>query len=260
MTDDDYQRWLRDASAPRVVLIDMQHASGLIRVSNRAYITHADDSPPHTPYLDVLASALDIQSRLDAQPQWGDLELIDDGMLSDWRSYHWRGYPVTFWLGGPDWPLSDFRVIARQLSGGLMSADRGLITIGLYDQSQQLDTEIERPTLPNSGDPVPLILGRVFCAPATRVDTQTLRYRVSWLPVTAMKVRDGNGPVMSHSTAYSSGEFVLSAYTPRTPVVEVREPHDTAASVVQWVAQQYGMSADVAGLPIYTLGLRYEGS
>lgn len=264
MTDQDFQRWLREPSAARLLLVDLHHAEGVERVANGAYITHPDDDPPNTPYLDVLSEAVDITQRLDAQPSWGDLALIDDGQLAHWRAYQWRGHEVVMRLGSPDWPLRDFRVIARQQSGGILSADRDRLTLGLYDRSALLDQPIEREALPN-GEAAPLVLGRVFCAPAVRVDSQSLLYRVSWLPVTRLVVRDGNGPEIAHTSRYATGSFIARAYSPRALCCDVVEPHQTPAQIVQWVAAQYGLSVHSGGaaqaetLPEITLGLRYDG-
>lgn len=257
ITDDQYQYWLRQPGAQRVLLAELEHSSGKECIANRPYISNPDDSQPNQPYNDLLSGAFDITSRLDALLALGDLELIDDGSISHWTERLWRGYSVVLKLGAPDWSLDDFRVIARQVNGGVQESRRGRLVFGLYDASAQLDKLIERPKIDER--PVPLILGDVFGAPAVRIDAQSLIYRASWLPITSVVVRDGHGPVMSHTPDYPNGQFTAQSYTPRSISCEVKEPHNTAALVFQWVADHYSLTLLPVSVPDYTLGLRYDG-
>ncbi|WP_028303472.1 hypothetical protein [Oceanospirillum maris] len=260
IADQQYQQWLSQPNQPRVVLAELEHSAGTEYVSSRPYISQPTDSAPNRIYDDLLQGELEISARLDSQLELGALDLVDDGSITHWVNRRWRGYTVVLKLGDPSWSLDDFRIIARQINSGILDARRGKIQLGIYDAAAQLQQEIQRPELP-SGQPVPLILGRVFCAPATRISTSTLTYRVSWLPVTSLVVRDGNGPVISHTADYSSGQFVASSYSPRTLMCEVVEPHQTPLQIVHWVADQYSIPlASGLNLPGYTLGLRYDGA
>lgn len=260
ITDQQYQQWLSQPNQPRVVLAELEHSAGTEYVSSRPYISQPTDSTPNRIYDDLLQGELEISARIDSQLELGALDLVDDGSITHWSSYRWRGYSVVLKLGDPSWSLDDFRVIARQINSGILDARRGKIQLGIYDAAAQLQQEIQRPELPN-GQPVSLILGQVFCASAARISTSTLTYRVSWLPVSSLVVRDGNGPVISHTADYLSGQFVASAYSPRTLMCEVDEPHKTPLQIVQWVADQYSIPlASGLSLPAYTLGLRYDGA
>ena len=260
ITDPQYQLWLSQPNQPRVVLAELEHSAGTECVGSRPYISQPTDSAPNRIYDDLLQGELEISARIDSQLELGALDLVDDGSITHWASYRWRGYSVVLKLGDPSWPLDDFRVIARQINSGILDVRRGKIQLGIYDAAAQLQQEIQRPEL-LSGQPVPLILGRVFCAPATRISTSTLTYRVSWLPVSSIVARDGNGPVMAHTADYSNGQFVASVYSPRTLMCEVDEPHKTSLQIVQWVADQYSIPlASDLRLPTYTLGLRYDGA
>jgi len=260
MTEQQYQRWLTSPNQSRVVLAELEHSEGMEYVSSRPYISKPTDSAPNRIYDDLLQGQLEISSRIDSRLELGALDLVDDGSITHWVNRRWRGYAVVLKLGDPSWALDDFRVIARQTNGGVIDARRGKIQLGIYDAAAVLEKEIQRPELPN-GQPVPLILGQVFCAPATRISTSELRYRVSWLQVSSMIVRDGNGPVMAHTADYSNGQFVASAYSPRTLMCEVVEPHQTPLQIIQWVADQYNIPlASGISVPSYTLGLRYDGA
>jgi len=257
LTDAQYAAWLQSPSARRVLLAEMHHASGVEYVASQPYVSGPNDNDPNRIYNDLLRGAVDITTRLDGRPELGELNLVDDGGISHWVGYQWRGHPLVLRLGSPDWPLDDFRVLARQSMAGVLGAQRGEVRLGVYDASSQLDRPVARATLPD-GQPVPLVLGQVLGAEAVRVDTETLTYRVSQLPVDNLVVRDGNGPVLNHTADYANGQFVASAYTPRTIRCEVTEAHSTPTQIIQWVADQYGLSLDPAmTLPTYTLGLRY---
>ncbi len=259
ISDVEYQQWLRSASARRVLLVELSHSAGTEYVSNRPYISRPGDSLPNQPFDDLLAGVFDVTSRIDSALSLGDIELVDDGSLGAWRDYLWRGYPVVMRLGDAAWSYDDFRVIASQVNGGLRSISRGRLVMGIYDAAAALEVPLTTGRPEINGQPVPLVLGQVFGAQATRIDSQALNYRCSWLSVASLVVRDGNGPVMSHTADYANGGFALSAYTPRTVLCGVQEQHDTAQSIVEWVAGQYGLSLAAMSLPGYRLGLRYEG-
>lgn len=257
MTDHDYARWLRNPAAARVLLAELHHAAGIEYVATRPYITDPTDSLPNQPFNDVLAGAVDVSTRLDAQVELGDIKLTDDGHLTHWREYQWAGWPVVLRLGDSRWSYDDFRVIARQINAGISSARRGEIVMGIYDATAQLDTPIERDLI--NGQPVPLVFGTVFGGVAQRVNTSELRYRASWLPVISLIVRDGTGPVIAHTPDYSNGSFVAAAYSPRTLSCEINEQHNTPVLVINWVADHYGITVDPdLDLPAVTIGLRYD--
>lgn len=258
MTEQQYANWLRNPSAVRVLLAELHHASGIEYVATRPYISKPTDSLPNQPFNDVLAGAVDVSTRLDAQVDLGDIKITDDGHLTHWRSLAWAGWPVVLRLGDSSWSYDDFRVIANQINAGISSARRGEIVMGIYDATAKLDTPIERDLI--NGQPVPLVFGSIFGGVATRVNTTELRYRASWLPVTGLVVRDGTGPVISHTPDYSNGSFVAAAYSPRTLSCEVTEPHNTPELIINWVANHYGITVDPAlTLPSVSVGLRYDG-
>lgn len=257
ITDQQYAQWLHNPAATRVLLAELHHASGVEYVATRPYITSPAASLPNQPFDDVLAGAVDVSTRLDAQVELGDIQLTDNGRITHWREYSWAGWPVVLRLGDVSWGYDDFRVIARQINAGISSARRGQLVMGIYDATAQLDTPVERDLI--DGQPVPLVFGTVFGGVALRVNTTELRYRASWLPVTGLVVRDGTGPVLSHTPDYSNGGFVAAAYSPRTLSCEIDEPHNTPALVIQWVAAHYGITVDPdLDLPAVTIGLRYD--
>jgi hypothetical protein len=259
LTDAQYENWLARPGAQKIVLVELHYDGGIEHIANKPYISQPTDSLPNQPFNDVLQSVSDVSSRIDGSIELGDIELVDDGALSGWADRKWRGHSVVLRLGDASWSYDDFRVIARQINGGLSLYRRGQIVFDIYDQTALLDKPIQRPEMSN-GQPVPVIFGQVIGAIATRISTQTLLYQFSWLPVSSLTVRDGNGPVMSHVADLPNGQFTLDAYTPRNVICEVSEQHSTAISIIQWVADHYNITlATGVSLPDYTLGLRYDG-
>jgi len=261
ISEAQYEAWLNRSNSERVVLVELHHSGGIEYIANRPYVSQPGDSMPNTPFNDVLKEVSDVTTRIDGVIELGDIELVDDGSLSGWVDRKWRGHSVVLRLGDADWSYDDFRIIARQINGGISSYRRGQIVFDIYDQTSLLDTPIQRPVMSVTDDrPQPVIFGQVIGALATQISTQSLLYQFSWLPVSSLTVRDGNGPEMSHTADLANGQFTLSAYTPRSVICEVTEPHTTALSIVKWVANHYGITV-VSGitLPGYTLGLRYDG-
>jgi len=261
ISDAQYEAWLNRSNAERVVLVELHYNDGIEYIANRPYVSQPADTLPNQPFNDVIKDVADVTTRIDGRVELGDIELVDDGTLAGWVDRKWRGHAVVLRLGDAAWSYDDFRIIARQINGGLSSYRRGQLVFDVYDQTALLDKPIQRPAMSATDDrPQPLILGEVIGAQATQISTQTLLYLFSWLPVTSLVVRDGNGPVMSHTPDLASGQFTLSAYTPRNVICEVTEQHTTAISIIQWVADHYSIPlASGIALPDYTLGLRYDG-
>ena len=260
ITDLEYEKWLSMPNKDRAVLADLHHSDGVEYVASQPFISKPTDSAPNRAYDDLLQGKLEINGRIDSKLDLGALDLVDDGSITEWVSRLWRGYPIVLRLGSPDWSLDDFRVIANQTNAGILNSRRGRIQLGVYDSSALLQREIVRPDLPN-GQPIPLIFGRVINAPATRISTSVLLYRASWLAVTSLIVKDGNGPVITHAQDYASGGFTAAAYSPRQLMCDVFEPNDTPTKIVDWVATHYGITLKSGlSLPDYRIGLRYEST
>lgn len=257
MTDAEYDAWLADLSARRVVLCELDYAGGTEYVASQPYISHPTDTPPHRPYDDLLAEAIDIETRTDSLIRFGEISLVDDGSLWRWVQRAWQGHGIRIYLGDPDWPLADFRLLARGINDGLTGVRQGELTFGMVDQSAQLDTPIDTGSLPEDAGPVPLALGRLYNVPAARVSTSALTYRVSFLPLTAVTPKDLGNPV-PHTKDLAGGAFTLDNATQTSVTADLEEAHETPVAIVQWVADQYGLTVSEASLPAYTVGLFYD--
>lgn len=261
ISDAKYQAWLRELNAKRCLLVELEHSTGFEYVSSQPFVSKPTDAHPNRIYLDVIGNAVDITSRLDSTVSIGDIELIDAGVISHYKNLDFSGRSVRFLLGAPDWSLNDFRLIANQRCAGLLEARRGLMKLGMMDAASVLDKPIQRSNL-TDGRMIPLVLGDVLGGKALRVDTQTLNYAASQLPLSSLVVRDGVGTVLSSTNNLQAGRFRLSAYTPRELHLELKELHNTAFKICQWVAGQYGLTLGMSAqsLPNYTLGLYFDAA
>lgn len=258
MTDADYEAWLEDLSASRVVLCEMDYAGGTEHVASHPYISHPTDAQPNHVYDDLLVEAIDIETRIDGLISFGEISLVDDGSITHWVNRAWQGHEIRLYMGGPDWARDDFRLHARGINGGISSALRGEMVFEMIDQSAKLDEPIDTGALPDDAGPVPLALGKVYNAPAYRSSTQALEYTASFLPVTALDPKD-IGNTIPHADDLTGGKFTLDNATQSELTVDIEEAHDTPALIAQWVASEYGIHVSEIDLPSYSVGLYYNG-
>lgn len=258
MTDTEYGNWLADTSATRVVLCELDYAGGTRYVANFPFISLPSDAAPNRIYDDLLREAIDIDTRIDGLVGFGELTLIDDGELLSWSNDAWRGHGIRIYLGGPDWPLDDYRLHAIGVNGGIISASRGELTLKMVDQSAILDEIIDTGDLPADAGPVPLALGSIFNAPAYLLTASPYAFKASFLPVTALTPKDNGNPV-THTDNLANGSFELASGIVGTLTVDIEEQHNTPTLIAQWVADQYGITVAEIDMPAYTVGLHYSG-
>lgn len=259
MTDAQFEAWLADLAAERIVLCELDHAGGTEYVASHPYISLPGDIDPNRVYDDRLAEAVDIETRVDGLTRFGEISLTDDGALSRWVQRAWQGHEIRLYLGGPDWSRNDFRLHARGINNGIASARRGELTFEMIDQSARLDEAIDTGSLPDDAGPVPLALGSIYNAPAFRTSTTTLEYTASYLPCTALTPKDLGNDAVPFTGDLANGTFTLDNYTPSDLTVDIEEAHNTPVAIAQWVADRYGLSVSEATLPAYTVGLYYSG-
>ncbi|NVF16222.1 hypothetical protein [Vreelandella maris] len=259
MTDAQYDNWLADLSAPRIVLCELDYAGSTEYVSSHPYISKPTDSAANRIYDDLLIEAVDIETRIDGLISFGDITLIDDGEITHWVSRAWQGHSIRLYLGGPDWSRDDFRLHARGINGGITSARRGEITFAMDDQSTVLDEPIDTGELPDDGGPVPLALGSVYNAPAYRTSDGTqYEYKASFLPCVSLTPKEGGSTTLTVSNYASEGRFVLDAPVSLDLTVDIEEQHSTPHLIAEWVAGQYGITVGDINMPDYTVGLYYN--
>lgn len=257
MTDTQYENWLANLSARRVLLAELHHAGGVEYVATGPFISRPADANPNRIYIDILNKAVDISTRIDGLVGFGQLELLDNGEITHWVNRAWHGHPITLRLGAPDWPLDDFRVLAKGRNGGIREARRGVLLFDMDDESSVFDQQIDTGELPDGSGPVPLALGSVYNAPAYLLSVDPYAFKASHLPVTALSPKDNGNPI-THVNDLVNGAFELSSGLIGELTVDIEEQHNTPLAVCQWVASYYGVPLGDVDLPSYTVGLYFN--
>lgn len=258
MTETQYENWLADLTASRVLLAELHHAEGVEYVATAPFISRPTDQAPNRSYNDILTSAVDVTTRIDGLVGFGEIELLDDGEVTHWVGYAWQGHPITLLLGAPDWPLDNFRQLAKGRNGGITDARRGSLAFAMEDESSVLDEPIDTGQLPDDAGPVPLALGSVYNAPAYLLTTDPYAFKASYLPVTALTPKDNGNPI-THTDDLANGAFELSNGLIGELTVDIEEPHNTPALIAEWVAGQYGIAVGSIDMPDYQVGVYYSG-
>jgi len=259
MTDAEYNDWLSDLAAPRVVLCELDYAGGTEYLANRPYISKPTDDPPNRIYDDLIAEAIDITTRIDGEIEFGEIQLINDGEITHWSTRAWEGHAIRLYLGGPGWPLADFRLHAQGINAGINTDRRGELSFDMVDQSALFDEPIDTGRLPDDAGPVPLALGTVYNAPAFRTSDGTqYEYKASYLPCVSLTPKEGGSTSLNVTTHPAEGRFVLDAPTSLDLTVDIAETHNTPALLAGWVADYYGITVGEIALPAYAAGLYYS--
>lgn len=264
ITDEQYSAWLQDMNVSRVLLVEATHSTGIQYFANAPFISTPDDTNPNRIYDDLLQEAVDIQIRLDGLFTLGEITVNNDGSINNWIGYKWRGHPLLLLLGDPSWPLDDFRPVVNATNGGIVNVEASesgsLIRFGIYDGRAVFDAPLPRNFLPDNR-PVPLAFGSPFNVRPALIDDPTHEYQVHDGAITSVEVRD-NGAVVTDTPNLSAGTYTLAARPQGNLGADVATTTNTAAEIIEWVCDQYGVdfdSASLAALPSYTLGLYYEG-
>ncbi|RUR43379.1 hypothetical protein [Vreelandella populi] len=258
MTEPQYENWLADLSASRILLAELHHSQGVEYVATGPFISRPTDSDPNRVYDDCLTAAVDISTRIDGLVGFGQVALLDDGSITHWAANAWQGHPIRLYLGGPDWSRDDFRLLANGRNGGISDARRGVLSFVMEDESSVFDERIDTGQLPDDAGPVPLALGSIYNAPAYLLTPDPYRFKASFLPVTALNPKDNGNPV-AHTNQMGDGTFDLSERLKGTLTVDIEEAHNTPQKVCEWVADYYGVPLGDIQLPGYRVGLYYNG-
>lgn len=259
ITDAEYEFWLSDLDAQRVLLAELSHADGVEYVATAPYISMPTDTDPNRPYDDCLDDAIDISTRIDGLIGFGEIAMVDDGSLSGWVPLKWRGHPIRLYLGAPDWSRDDFRVLAIGVNGGIIPGRYGELRFRMNDQSAALSEPIDTGQLPNDGGPVPLALGSVYNAPAYLLQPEPYEWKASFLPVDSLAPKTNGNSDLAFTPNLSNGSFVLGAgVSNATLTVDIEEQNNTPLKIAQWVAAQYGIQISQIDMPDYTVGLYYN--
>jgi len=249
LSDAEYARWLNSNGEDRVVLVELEHSSGVEYLASRPYISLPSDDDPHRSYDDALEDTLNISSSLDGVFRVGRISVLNGGEYDDWREKNWKGYKICTLLGAPSWSRDDFREIITAVNSGLSGWESGRVTFQTRDQKVLFEKPLQI---------MPITFGQPFNVRPILTSSATHEYQVNKGAVTSVAVRD-NG--LSVDFTLSNGKFTLSARPQGEVSADVVQVDKTAKTIINVVCAHYGQEADQAALnalPEHVLGLYYD--
>lgn len=157
ISDAQFAQWLI-GDGPRVVLAELRFsyesagapAEGTVYLSSGSYFTRPEDSPPNVAYRDTISGLPGVRMSINpdslggfTQISVGELTLHNgDGSLDFLLDLIIDGREVNFYLGSPEWPRSDFRVMLSVLAESAAADGDDTIRITLRDHRLLLDRAI----------------------------------------------------------------------------------------------------------------------
>jgi hypothetical protein len=213
LSDAAWQRWLESDGEARCALFELTYLGSVVGspsvsqeyhayVSNMPYVTGGDQTPAHQTFEECVVEVPAFTRRMSetlegrSTASYGDLILSNECTLDDdsqmlgvgvrdtWLRMNWDGRRIRQWLGSPDWPFEDFRLV---LDGRIVDVfDPGGYKIGFHigDKSSLLDRPVMTTLLggdgPEAGDLMPLLLGNYALNIRPRLtDTATRFYKIT---------------------------------------------------------------------------------
>jgi len=176
MTEAQLIEWLREQSAIRTILIEVEDVGvdgspTTIYLSNKGYVTSPTDTPANTLYTPIVTGGVDFTESVSVDSDnfsinYGDIELLNvDGSIDDWLDYYWEGRTINVFIGDVSWPRSDFYQIFSGLVASIDVRNRGTFNLKVADKLQRLNTPLSETKLggtsSNADNLIPLCFGEV---------------------------------------------------------------------------------------------------
>lgn len=159
ISDAEFLRWLKLPNVRREVLYEQEFAYesggapavGTMRFSRLGYRTKATDSPASVNYRPALKVCPTVKRAVDPDPlggfisvSLGGVEISNaDGEFDDLLNLIIDGREGRLYIGSPDWPRADFRLVQKVLAE-VVTAPAGMRSIKLAVREKRLllDTDI----------------------------------------------------------------------------------------------------------------------
>lgn len=257
----DFDAELNSADGVWILLLNMYHADGVVRVGNYPYVSYPDDTLPNTSYEAILRQAVSIQQRIDGKLSVGNVGIINDGSRDEWLDYKWHGWPIEMLMGRPEWSLDDFALVAKIRNGGINKADKLEIGFAVFDNIAQLNKPLLT-TFSADDKPIPRVYGKPFNVTALLIDQADRERQVNDGAISSIVVRS-NGAVVPVTANLSAGTFELDNNELGTITCDPVGPLQTPATIVAALPAEFDITVDsgtTAALPTYELGLFYTAT
>jgi hypothetical protein len=259
MTDAQFVAWLKDSSAIRCVLIEVNVKTGGVEttrfLSNKGYVTHPTDTPANTRYSPFVKGGIKFTETLSldgtASLSFGDIEIDNfSGDRDDWLDDVWTNRAIKVFIGDVRWTRGDFRLIFDGIIAGMDTKNRGSINLKISDKLQRLNGPITENKLGGTGQNadrlIPLCFGECHNVEPLLTDPVINEYQVHDGPIESIiEVRD-NGVPVAFTPFLSTGKFRLAAQPSGqiTASVQGDKPSGTyandVASIIKRLATGFG--------------------
>lgn len=226
-TVEQFKAWLKTPSHIRRVLVEVDNVttstgtnSVTMYFSNGAFTSGSSDTPASKAYLPIIVGGVSFGESFSTSGEinvsFGDIELDNTGGAFDtlYPNLIWTRRPIRIYLGDPNWPKDDFKLLFNGLVADVSARDRDTINLVVVDKLQGLATAISETTITNSDTNtpqlVPLCFGECFNVTPLLVNKSTLEYQVHAGSIEdIIEVRDNGAPV-SITKNLANGKFTLN--------------------------------------------------
>lgn len=223
MTEAEFADWLKDQSAIRCLLVEVEVKVGTNVItrylSNKGYVTLPTEVPANTHYAPRITGGIKYTQSMSldggVSVSFGDLELDNtDGALDSWLDDYWSNRPLKILMGDVRWPRADFRQMVAGVTIGIDARSRSRINIKISDKLQRLNNPVTEVTIGGTSslanNLVPLCFGECHNIEPVLVDAATHKYKIhNGVIEGIIEVRD-NGVPVSYTPLLSEGAFRLN--------------------------------------------------
>lgn len=190
-------------------------------LSNGGYTSFGTDSPANKSYLPIINSSISFNDSIslngEVSVSYGDLELNNqDGSLDAFlNNYIWVNKSITIYIGDPNWPKSDFKILFTGYVTDVLARNRNTVNIVITDKLRQVNGALSEQTFINTSknntpELIPVCFGECFNVTPLLVNPSTLTYQVHTGPIEdIIEVRD-NGIPVAFTKDLANGKFTLS--------------------------------------------------
>lgn len=256
-----FEQWLRSQDAKRCVLIEIDADDGMIRLSDRGYVTRPNDPTlPNTLYHGVVAGGVSLSQTLPisgtASLSIGDIEIHNEDGNMEWLynvPLHKRA--IRIYYGDTRWERADFVLQVSGLIARVGTRRAGRLSIVLLDKLADLRVPIATERIggdgPNADALRPIVLGEVhnIAAPLIAPDN----YRVHDGQIERIIEARNNGAPISITDDIANGTFEVDANPGQAATITASVQGDKTGGVyrnrigqlVELIATKYaGMPGD----------------
>lgn len=230
-TLEEIKSWLKTPDHVRRILVEVE---GVITgpstttnyyFSNGAFISKSTDTPASTQYLPIIVGGINFSESFSLDGQltlsYGEIELDNtNGTIDSLINYIWANKVITMYLGDPNWPKDDYKILFSGYVADLRINSRNSLNLVITDRLQKLNTVLSEATIlqeskNNTDELLPVCLGECFnITPLINkiisgVNAGTTYYYVHNTAIEdIIEVRDNGAPV-SFTKDLTNGRFTL---------------------------------------------------